>query len=210
MPRRRFSQGAVSVLKDILENLEVKDGEEKEEEKDTIDPEEFSALSREEQLKVVFIDISKNLISLLLDFRAKVLGKKHRLQPGQFPGNDRSRRIWSRMHIFQTGSLTGGKKAKWKFQVNSSFLCLLIWILRTRFTGTSTKDDDPRKTPPGAEGGLSVEEILILLNTPVPGCLTNMRLTLRWPSTGTATSTQVKCNRVESGLIDRNTGRKFS
>ena len=93
MPRRRFSQGAVSVLKDILENLEVKDGEEKEEEKDTIDPEEFSSLSREEQLKVVFIDISKNLISLLLDFRAKVLGKKHRLQPGQFPGNDRSRRI---------------------------------------------------------------------------------------------------------------------
>ena len=93
MPRRRFSQGSVSVLKDILENLEVKDGEEKEEEKDTIDPEEFSSLSREEQLKVVFIDISKNLISLLLDFRAKVLGKKHRLQPGQFPGNNRSRRI---------------------------------------------------------------------------------------------------------------------
>ena len=54
MPRRRFSQGAVSALKDILENLEMRDGEEKEEEKGMIDPEEFASLSREEQLKVVF------------------------------------------------------------------------------------------------------------------------------------------------------------
>ena len=53
MPRRRFSQGAVSALKDILETMEVKEGEGKEEEKGTIDPEEFSSLSREEQLKVV-------------------------------------------------------------------------------------------------------------------------------------------------------------
>ena len=68
MPRRRFSQGAVSVLKDILENLEVKDGDEKEEEKDTIDPEEFSSLSREEQLKVVFIDISKKINKFSLRF----------------------------------------------------------------------------------------------------------------------------------------------
>ena len=57
MPRRRFSQGAVSALKDLLENLEVKDGEGgKEEEKGTIDPEEFASLSREEQLKVVLED----------------------------------------------------------------------------------------------------------------------------------------------------------
>ena len=54
MPRRRFSQGAVSALKDILENLEAGDGEGKEEEKGMIDPEEFASLSREEQLKVVF------------------------------------------------------------------------------------------------------------------------------------------------------------
>lgn len=53
MPRRRFSQGAVSALKDLLENLDVKEGVGKEEEKETIDPEEFSSLSREEQLKVV-------------------------------------------------------------------------------------------------------------------------------------------------------------
>ena len=53
MPRRRFSQGAVSALKDILETMEAKEGEGKEEEKGTIDPEEFSSLSREEQLKVV-------------------------------------------------------------------------------------------------------------------------------------------------------------
>ena len=33
--------------------MEVKEGEGKEEEKETIDPEEFSSLSREEQLKVV-------------------------------------------------------------------------------------------------------------------------------------------------------------
>ena len=57
MPRRRFSQGAVSALKDLLENLEIKDGEGKKEEKEMIDPEEFSSLSREEQLKVVFEDI---------------------------------------------------------------------------------------------------------------------------------------------------------
>ena len=68
MPRRRFSQGAVSVLKDILENLEVKDGEEKEEEKDTIDPEEFSSLSREEQLKVVFIRYLKEFDKSSLRF----------------------------------------------------------------------------------------------------------------------------------------------
>ena len=54
MPRRRFSQGAVSALKDILENLEAGEGEGKEEEKGMIDPEEFASLSREEQLKVVF------------------------------------------------------------------------------------------------------------------------------------------------------------
>ena len=59
MPRRRFSQGAVSALKDLLENLEIKDGEGKKEEKEMIDPEEFSSLSREEQLKVVFEDIKK-------------------------------------------------------------------------------------------------------------------------------------------------------
>ena len=33
--------------------MEVKEGEGKEEVKETIDPEEFSSLSREEQLKVV-------------------------------------------------------------------------------------------------------------------------------------------------------------
>ena len=56
MPRRRFSQGAVSALKDILENLEVGGDEEGKREKENgmIDPEEFSSLSREEQLKVVF------------------------------------------------------------------------------------------------------------------------------------------------------------
>ena len=59
MPRRRFSQGAVSALKDLLENLEIKDREGKKEEKEMIDPEEFSSLSREEQLKVVFEDIKK-------------------------------------------------------------------------------------------------------------------------------------------------------
>ena len=61
MPRRRFSQGAVSALKDLLENLEVKDGVGKEEEKGTIDPEEFASLSREEQLKVVFEDKTKQI-----------------------------------------------------------------------------------------------------------------------------------------------------
>ena len=59
MPRRRFSQGAVSALKDILENLEVRDGEGKEEEREMIDPEEFSSLSREEQLKVVVEDLKQ-------------------------------------------------------------------------------------------------------------------------------------------------------
>ena len=56
MPRRRFSQGAVSALKDILGNLEVGGDEEGKREKENgmIDPEEFSSLSREEQLKVVF------------------------------------------------------------------------------------------------------------------------------------------------------------
>ena len=78
MPRRRFSQGAVSALKDILENLEVRDGEGKEEEREMIDPEEFSSLSREEQLKVVFEDLKqKNIMGLLSDFRAEVLGQKH-------------------------------------------------------------------------------------------------------------------------------------
>ena len=78
MPRRRFSQGAVSALKDILENLEVRDGEGKEEERELIDPEEFSSLSREEQLKVVFEDLKqKNIMGLLSDFRAEVLGQKH-------------------------------------------------------------------------------------------------------------------------------------
>ena len=83
MPRRRFSQGAVSALKDILENLEVRDGEGKEEEREMIDPEEFSSLSREEQLKVVFEDLKqKNIMGLLSDFRAEVLGQKHWFQPG--------------------------------------------------------------------------------------------------------------------------------
>ena len=54
MPRRRFSQGAVSALKDILENLEVEGDGEGKKEKEMVDPEEFSSLSREEQLKVVF------------------------------------------------------------------------------------------------------------------------------------------------------------
>ena len=58
MPRRRFSQGAVSALKDILENLDVNDGA-RNEGKDgraMVDPEEFSSLSREEQLKVSILD----------------------------------------------------------------------------------------------------------------------------------------------------------
>ena len=58
MPRRRFSQGAVSALKDILENLDVNDGErgEGKEGRAMVDPEEFSSLSREEQLKVSILD----------------------------------------------------------------------------------------------------------------------------------------------------------
>ena len=59
MPRRRFSQGAVSALKDILENLEAGEGEGKEEEKGMIDPEEFASLSREEQLKVVLENLEQ-------------------------------------------------------------------------------------------------------------------------------------------------------
>ena len=53
MPRRRFSQGAVSALQDILENLEETNNTTEEEE--AMDPEEFSKLSREEQLKVAAI-----------------------------------------------------------------------------------------------------------------------------------------------------------
>ena len=49
----------MSALKDILENLEVKDGEGKGEETEMIDPEEFSSLSREEQLKVELEDIKQ-------------------------------------------------------------------------------------------------------------------------------------------------------
>ena len=58
MPRRRFSQGAVSALKDILENLDVNNGERDEEKEGRVmvDPEEFSSLSREEQLKVSILD----------------------------------------------------------------------------------------------------------------------------------------------------------
>ena len=50
MPRRRFSQGAVGALKDILGALEEA-GQEKVEE-EPMDPEVFALLSREEQLKV--------------------------------------------------------------------------------------------------------------------------------------------------------------
>ena len=48
----------MSALKDILENLDVNDGA-RGEEKDgraMVDPEEFSSLSREEQLKVSILD----------------------------------------------------------------------------------------------------------------------------------------------------------
>ena len=79
MPRRRFSQGAVSALKDILENLDVNDGErgEEKDERAMVDPEEFSSLSREEQLKVSILDYLDQahwLSCLLSDFRAEVLG----------------------------------------------------------------------------------------------------------------------------------------
>ena len=76
MPRRRFSQGAVSALKDILENLDVNDGA-RDEEKDgraMVDPEEFSSLSREEQLKVAFVDNLSIPHLLLSDSGAEVLG----------------------------------------------------------------------------------------------------------------------------------------
>ena len=71
--------------------------------------------------------------------------------------------------LLQTGSLTGGKKAKWKFQVS---LCLsliqgqkIVTVLvrssldpttnfRTHSMGTSTKDDDHAKILPGVEGAL--------------------------------------------------------
>ena len=64
MPRRRFSQGAVSALKDILENLDVNDGErgEGKEGRAMVDPEEFSSLSREEQLKV-------SILYYIVDYR---------------------------------------------------------------------------------------------------------------------------------------------
>ena len=60
MPRRRFSQGAVSALQDILENLE--DTNNTTEGEEAMDPEEFSKLSREEQLKVAEI-IDVHLVS---------------------------------------------------------------------------------------------------------------------------------------------------
>ena len=48
----------MSALKDILENLDVNNGA-RDEERDgraMVDPEEFSSLSREEQLKVSILD----------------------------------------------------------------------------------------------------------------------------------------------------------
>ena len=48
----------MSALKDILENLDVNDGarDEEKEGRAMVDPEEFSSLSREEQLKVSILD----------------------------------------------------------------------------------------------------------------------------------------------------------
>ena len=48
----------MSALKDILENFDVNNGERDEEKEGRVmvDPEEFSSLSREEQLKVSILD----------------------------------------------------------------------------------------------------------------------------------------------------------
>ena len=86
MPRRRFSQGAVSALKEVLDNLEGNSTKNVENDQmNNVDPEDFSQLSREEQLKILE---SKSWIKNI-DFN---------------PSSS------------DLNSLTGGKKAKWKFQ----------------------------------------------------------------------------------------------
>ena len=86
MPRRRFSQGAVSALKEVLANIDENDLENADDDEiDNVDPEDFAQLTREEQLKIL---------------EGKSWTKNIDFNPSSSDLN----------------SLTGGKKAKWKFQ----------------------------------------------------------------------------------------------
>ena len=86
MPRRRFSQGAVSSLKEVLESIDENNAENVHQEQgDDVDPEDFAQLSREEQLKIL---------------EGKSWVKNIDFSPSSS----------------DLGSLTGGKKVKWKFQ----------------------------------------------------------------------------------------------
>ena len=86
MPRRRFSQGAVSALKEVLNDME-NDGRNVADvpPEEDIDTDDFAELSREEQLKIL---------------EQKSWVKNIDFNPSSTDLN----------------SLTGGKKAKWKFQ----------------------------------------------------------------------------------------------
>ena len=147
MPRRRFSQGAVSALKQVLESVDENDttnGDEKH--KEGVDPEDFSQLSREEQLRILE---GKSWVKNI-DFNPSSSDIK---------------------------SLTGGKKAKWKFQ--DSFYGNFN-------VGRRPSQDTAWGRRFGLDGGI------LLTMFCCAECLISMRLILRLPNTGIVISIQVQ------------------